>query len=245
MELNSKENSIKSQILVVEDSYESVLYIKSILDSKSYNVLEVNCGEKALEIIDTQPIDLVITDYLMPKMNGYELIKEIRKRNYNFPIIVITAMESSSKKLDILRLGIDNYIQKPYFKEEITAVVDRALVYHKTLLQNVNSKSFSQDPNETEIFKRKFENILFANIDNHQFGVEDIADEFDISSRTLTRKTKAVYGQTPNQLILEFRLRRAKDIITQYPRTSLTQLTKMVGLKNSSYLKKRLKNRYS
>ncbi|MDO6737591.1 response regulator [Wenyingzhuangia sp. 2_MG-2023] len=238
-----KENSIQTRILVVDDSYETRFYIRSILED--YELIEASNGIEALEIISNQSIDLLITDYLMPNMNGYELVKEVKKNNYLFPIIVITALDSHSRKLDLLRLGIDNYLYKPFFKEELNAIIDRALVYHKAMMIQKEINTNSDDLNVPLGFKENLEKILFKNIENHLFGVEDIANHFNISSRTLARKTKTIYGQTPNQLILEFRLHRAKDILNEFPHISLKQLTKMVGLKNSSYLKKRMNIRFN
>lgn len=239
---NLKDKSIKPRILVVDDTFETRFYIKSILEN--YEIIEAVNGVEAWQIITNQNIDVLITDYLMPIMDGYELIQKIKKENFTFPIIVITGLDSDIDKLNMLRLGIDNYIRKPFFKEELNAIIERAIVYHKTILVHKKASDKQDEPLEVQKFKEQLELILFNNTENNLFGVEDIAEAFNFSSKTLARKTKAIYGQTPNQLILEFRLQKAKDLLNQYPNISLNQLTKMVGLKNSSYLKKRMDLRF-
>lgn len=239
--MDKNSNIIKPKILVVDDAAEMRVFIKTILDN--FSVLEAQNGLEALEIIKNQHIDLLITDYLMPKMNGIELLKEIRKEDYKFPIIVITVTNLVQEKLEMFRLGIDNYVYKPFFKEELINVVNRALVYHKTLIKE---KENSNENNDVDIskFKQQIEHIIYNNIDNLNFGITNIAEEFNISTKTLTRRTKLIYGQTPNQLLIECRLLIAQEIINNNPEYSLKQVAIKVGLKNTTYLKNRLSKRF-
>lgn len=217
-----------------------IVYTKSILSN--YNTLEAKNGFEALKIIQNKKIDLLITDYRMPKMDGLQLLKEVKKLKYQFPVIIITVVNSNQKKHELFRLGIDNYISKPFFKEELINVIERALVYHKTL---INEKDYiKNEKSNYKNFKKKLENIIYSNVNNFNFSLIDIANEFNISTKTLTRRTKAIYGQTPNQLIIECRLLIAKEIITKNPEFSLSQVAKKVGLKNTSYLKNRLLDRF-
>ena len=143
----------------------------------------------------------------------------------------------------MLRLGIDNYVSKPFFKEELINIIERAIVYHNTVISSKNNVDLVTDL-DFEDFKTKIERILFENVSNFNFSIESLADEFDVSSKTLTRRTKAIFGQTPNQLMIECRLNKAQEIIQQYPRISLKETAKRVGLKNTSYLKSRLIKRF-
>jgi YesN/AraC family two-component response regulator len=232
---------MKSKILVVDDSMDSRIYVSSILSD--YNVLEAKSGEDALSIIAKENIDLLITDYNMPQMDGFELVSEIKERNYEFPIIIITSLTSLDKKKKMLRLGIDNYVYKPFFKEELINIINRAIVYHKTVLSS-KSKLDLNTNDQFEDFKTKTERILYENVDNFNFSIESLAEEFEISTKTLTRRTKAIFGQTPNQLMIECRLNVAQEIISQNPRISLKETAKKVGLKNTTYLKSRLKEKF-
>lgn len=232
---------MKSKILVVDDSLDSRIYVSSILSE--YDVIEAKSGEDALNIIAKENIDLLITDYNMPQMDGFELVSEIKERNYEFPIIIITSLTSLDKKKKMLRLGIDNYVYKPFFKEELINIINRAIVYHKTVLSS-KSKLDLNTNDQFEDFKTKTERILYENVDNFNFSIESLAEEFEISTKTLTRRTKAIFGQTPNQLMIECRLNVAQEIISQNPRISLKETAKKVGLKNTTYLKSRLKEKF-
>lgn len=229
-------------ILIVDDSIDMIVYTKSILSD--YNTIEAKNGIEALAIIKSTKIDLLITDYLMPKMDGLQLLKEVKNLNFEFPVIVITINNSEQKKHEMFRLGIDNYIYKPFFKEELINIIDRALVYHKTLINEKNDLKNESPKINTKDFKIKLENILYNNVDNCNFSNIDIAEEFNISTKTLSRRTKAIYGQTPNQLMIECRLLIAHEIQTKNPELSISQIAKKVGLKNTSYLKNRLSERF-
>ena len=232
---------MKSKILVVDDSIDSRIYVSSILTD--YEVLEAKSGEEALDTISKVNIDLLITDYNMPEMDGFELVSKIKQKKYEFPIIIITSLSSLDKKKKMLRLGIDNYVYKPFFKEELINIISRAIVYHKTVLSS-KSKLDLDTNDQFEDFKTKTERILFENVDNFNFSMESLAEEFEISTKTLTRRTKAIFGQTPNQLMIECRLNVAQEIISQNPRISLKETAKKVGLKNTTYLKSRLKEKF-
>jgi len=242
MDSKSQSNSNAANILIVDDSLDMRIYTKTIL--KQYNIIEAENGQIALEIIKNNSIDLLITDYLMPKMDGIELLKEIRKENYVFPIIVITSTNFEQKKIEMFRLGIDNYVIKPFFKEELLNIVNRALVYHKTLIKEKSKSKNDDNDKDLENFKNKLETIIYNNVNNFDFSISDIALEFNISTKTLTRKTKLLYGQTPNQLLIECRLLIAQEIINKNPNLTLKQIAEQVGLKNTSYLKNRLAIRF-
>lgn len=239
--MNRDFNNVKPKILVVDDATEMRVFIKTILSN--FSILEAQNGLEALEIIKNEHIDLLITDYLMPKMNGIELLKEIRKDDYKFPIIVITVTNFVQEKLEMFRLGIDNYVYKPFFKEELVNVVNRALVYHKTLIKEKENIKDNTDLDVSK-FKHLIEQLIYNNIDNFNFGISDIAEEFNISTKTLTRRTKLVYGQTPNQLLIECRLLIAQEIMNSNPEYTLKQVANKVGLKNTTYLKNRLSERF-
>ncbi len=232
---------MKTKILVVDDSKESRIFVSSIL--QDYEVIEASNAKDALIFIENTNIDLLITDYLMPKMDGFDLVSYIKEKGYLFPIIIITSLTSLEKKKAMLRLGIDNYVSKPFFKEELINIIERAIVYHNTVISSKNNVDLVTDL-DFEDFKTKIERILFENVSNFNFSIESLADEFDVSSKTLTRRTKAIFGQTPNQLMIECRLNKAQEIIQQYPRISLKETAKRVGLKNTSYLKSRLIKRF-
>lgn len=235
----------KKTILLVDDHLQMRNYLKGILEN--YNVIEAENGKDALEIIKTTVIDLLLTDYMMPMMDGWELIKNIKKLNYIFPVFVLTARVDIEGRLKMLRLGIDNYFTKPFLKEELLPSIDRALNYHETIKTEQmydHDRKEIIDTKRTDHFKKNIIETLNNHISDSNFGVEDLADILKTSSKTLTRKTKIYFGQTPNQLIMEFRLQKANNILENTPQILIKDLAKMVGLKNGSYLKKRFEKRF-
>ena len=123
-------------VLVVEDDKNLRKLIVTCLKKKNYNVLEVENGEKALEVMDTNYVDIIISDIMMPHMDGYELIRELREANFNVPILLITAKSDISDKRTGFLLGADDYMVKPIDIEEMLLRIEVLL----RRAQNANKK---------------------------------------------------------------------------------------------------------
>ncbi len=119
------------KILVVEDDKNLRKLIVTCLEKANYTVFDTKNGEEALELMDRQYVDLIVTDIMMPEMNGYELIKELRDANYNTPILIITAKEDIEDKRIGFSLGADDYMVKPIN-------IDELIMRVKSLLKRSN-----------------------------------------------------------------------------------------------------------
>ena len=119
------------KILVVEDDKNLRKLIVTCLEKANYTVFDTKNGEEALELMDRQYVDLIVTDIMMPEMNGYELIKELRDANYNTPILIITAKEDIEDKRVGCSLGADDYMVKPIN-------IDELIMRVKSLLKRSN-----------------------------------------------------------------------------------------------------------
>lgn len=119
------------KILVVEDDKNLRKLIVTCLEKANYTVFDTKNGEEALELMDRQYVDLIVTDIMMPEMNGYELIKELRDANYNTPILIITAKEDIEDKRVGFSLGADDYMVKPIN-------IDELIMRVKSLLKRSN-----------------------------------------------------------------------------------------------------------
>lgn len=235
----------KKTILLVDDHAQMRSFLKKILNN--FDIIEAENGQEALHILETTKIDLLLTDYMMPVMDGFELVKKVKKNQYTLPVIIITARVDLKGKIDMLRLGIDNYFTKPFHNNELTQAIYKSLDYNdvmETQKSNPKNNNASLTTTEQQKFDKKFQKHIEKNISNFNFGVEDIALHFKISSKTLTRKTKLYFGQTPNQLIREARLLKAKKILDSKSDITLNDIANQVGIKNTSYLKKRFKERF-
>lgn len=120
-------------ILIVEDDKNLKKLIKITLLREDYNVFEANDGEEALNVLDKEYIDLIISDVMMPKMDGFELIKELRSSKYQLPILIITAKDSISDKREGFLLGADDYMVKPIDIEELVLRVNVLLKRSKSI----------------------------------------------------------------------------------------------------------------
>ncbi|MDF2557460.1 MAG: response regulator with CheY-like receiver domain and winged-helix DNA-binding domain [Bacillales bacterium] len=128
------------QILVVEDNRNLSLLMRARLEQVGYKVIQAENGQEALDVLDSHHIDLIISDIMMPILDGFGLIKNLREANYNMPILVITAKESFEDKEKGFRLGTDDYMVKPVDMNEmllrVSALLRRAKISneHKILL---------------------------------------------------------------------------------------------------------------
>lgn len=126
------EVTIMFQIMVVDDDKNTRLFLKAVLEAENYTVLTAENGEAALELMDTNHVDLVVLDIMMPKMDGYEFTKALRESNNNLPILMVSAKQLPSDKKHGFMVGTDDYMTKPIDEEEmlwrIKALLRRARI---------------------------------------------------------------------------------------------------------------------
>lgn len=153
-------------ILVVEDDKNLRKLVTTCLKKENFNTYEAVDGEDALNVMDKNYIDLIITDIMMPKMDGYELIKELREADYNIPILVITAKSDLDDKKEGYKLGADDYIVKPIDIDElplkVNALLKRAKATNEKKIKigkfemDYNQLSAKRDGKYYELAKKEF-----------------------------------------------------------------------------------------
>ncbi len=244
---NNEKQSItnKPRILVVEDHDQMRKYIQTVL--MDYETVEAENGKEALELIKSQTFDLILTDYMMPVMNGEALVREIKKLGYNTPILVLTARTDNHGKLNMLRMGIDGYLHKPFLEEELKLQVKNAL----QLYNNVKTFGDQLDAEERESlnayaekFNRKINDFILQHIDSNTLSVEEIASHLNMSRSTLNRKTKAILGQNVKDLIMEARLQKARTFQLENPMATKKEVSAVVGIANTTHLFRKLEERF-
>lgn len=230
-------------LLIVDDNFEMREYLKSILNS--YNCLEAENGEEALEILSHHKIDFLITDYMMPVMDGLSLIENIKERKLDIPILMLTARTDAKSKLDVLRLGIDDYLNKPFEREELEIKIKNALSNYKNR-KDFNTKEAIALKQETisSTWIKELEQYVYKNCGNINFTQKDIATHFNISKSSLNRKIKSETGLTPNQLITEVKLQKARRLLEASPDILLKTLALEVGFLHTSHFSKLYKVRF-
>ena len=232
------ETNIKSKksILVIEDNEDILGFIKTNL-SRDYFVLSATDGKDGLfQIFEHRP-DVVITDVMLPSMNGKEICHIIKndKSISGIPVIILTALTGLDDKIAGLEVGADYYIEKPFEIEELRLAV-KNLLKRSQLDQEIKQKSQSvKVASPEESFLSGVIEIINANITNHEFAIDDLCDELGLSRSNLFRKMKAIAGMSPSDLIQEIKLNRAKQMLKDDPNVRIDDVAYKCGFNDPKY----------
>lgn len=230
-------------ILIVEDSSDMQKFVKKILPEK-YNILTATNGEEALDILKNNFVTLIISDIMMPRMNGIELCKIIKSDvNYSHtPIVLLTAKTNLQSKIEGMEVGADAYVEKPFSPEYLQAVISNLITSREKLkeafLKNPMAISSSTVTSETDKkFLNKLRNTIHQNIGNSDLKMEDIAETLNMSRASFYRKIKGVLDMSPNEYLRIERLRMAAQLIKEnkYP---IGEISYIVGFNSWSYFSK-------
>ncbi len=234
----------KKIVLIVDDNFDMRKYLKEILTT--YHCVEAENGLEALHIIENNvAIDFIITDYMMPKMDGYDFIKALKEKGIEIPILMLTAKTDNENKLGILKLGIDDYLHKPFEKEELLIRIDNSLKnYIKRDLFLKKRGVIYSDNQKINQWINKVREYIYNECGNVNFVQADILEHFSISKSSLYRKIKSETGLTPNEFITEIKLLKAREILEKNSNKSLKSLSLDVGFLHSFYFSKLYEKRF-
>ena len=236
-------------VLIAEDNADVRAYIREQLEN-DYKILEAKNGEEGFSIAQNEIPDLIITDVMMPKKDGYQFCKEIRndEKTSHIPIIMLTAKAGLDDKIEGLETGVDAYLTKPFSARELRVRV-RNLIYQRKQLRKRFSKSTILKPSDVsvvsveQIFLEKTIRTIEKHFEDEQFGVEKLADEMNMSVSQLNRKLNALVDQPPGQLIRSFRLQRAADLLKQNAGT-VAEICYRVGFNDQAYFSRAFKKQF-
>jgi DNA-binding response OmpR family regulator len=230
-------------ILVVEDNADMRAYIRRGLES-DYKVVEAQDGkaglEKALEMIP----DLVISDVMMPVMDGYALCDRLKsdEKTSHVPVILLTAKAGREDKLAGLETGADDYLTKPFDAKELQVRI-KSLIALRRKLQEKFRKQMMLRPSEISItsfdeaFLKKTVAVVEAHLEEESFSPDDLAREVGMSRAQFYRKMRALAGQPAGLFIRSIRLQRAADLLKQGAGT-VTEIAYKVGFSSQPYFSK-------
>jgi two-component system, sensor histidine kinase ChiS len=239
----------KKIILIVEDNHDVRTYIREQIEDEYFTV-EVFQGEQGLSVAQEMVPDLIITDVMMPIMDGYQLCKGLRinEKTSHIPIIMITARGGLDDKIEGLESGVDAYLTKPFSTKELRATV-KNLILQRAQLRKRFSKSMIIKPSEVSVvsadqaFMEKVIQSIESNFGDEQFSVEVLAENVNMSVTQLNRKLNALIDQPPGQLIRSFRLQRAADLLKQNAGT-VSEISYKVGFSDHSYFSRAFKKQF-
>jgi len=240
---NTNTKTGKPVLLIVEDNADMRNFLETNFNSE-YVVLTANDGIEALEQLKKTEVNLIISDLMMPRMDGLEFCKAIRSNILlsHIPFVLLTAKTDLDTKIDGLNLGADSYIEKPFSIHHLKAQIDN-LIESRRLLR----KKYSEMPfvpittiagnSADEQFLTKVKDVIEQNISNEDFTIDLLAEALFISRSGLFAKIKTLADITPNELIQLIRLKKAAEYLNQ-KEYRINEIAYMVGFNNPSYFSK-------
>ncbi|WP_051398350.1 ATP-binding protein [Runella limosa] len=235
-------------LLIVEDNPDLRLYLRKIFETQ-YQIIEANDGQQGLEIALQNVPDMVITDLMMPRLDGFGLCERLKtdERTSHIPVVLLTAKATLTDRLEGLGLGADEYLQKPFNKDELVIRV-KNLLQQRRLLREKFSLRLATLPNEPAVgnevsqqldnqFIQRIRAVIDAHLSESNFDVDGLCKELGISRTNLHRKLKALTGTSATEFIRKIRLQRAAQLVQQNTLT-VSEIAYQVGFESLSYFSK-------
>jgi signal transduction histidine kinase/DNA-binding response OmpR family regulator len=237
----------KKTILIIEDHKEMRSFIKSILKSK-FQIIEAHNGIKGIEMASKYYPDIILTDIMMPKMDGLELIKVLKEsfETSHIPIIVISGKATDQDKLEALSYGAIDYLFKPFQKEQllqkIISISKQFDQFKKRLNQSFTlTVNNCETTNADEQFLFELKEFILNNLQNSEVAL--ICEHFALSESSLFRKIKAITGCGIKSLIQELRLEKSKSLIQSSGKT-ISEISDICGFNSVSHFSKSFKSQF-
>ena len=244
-----KLTSQKFQLLIIEDNADLRGFLVDCF-AQNYHTLEAGNGIEGLSQAVQHLPDLIISDVMMPGMNGVELCRRLKtdERTSHIPIVLLTAKTDTESKLAGLETGADEYLTKPFHREELLLRV-KNLLENRQKLRERFSRQLVVQPAEVAVtstdekFLQKVFALLEANLSDADFGVTTFSREVGWSQTHLHRKLTALLGQSANELIRTFRLKRAANLLEQQ-HGNVSEIAFSVGFSNPNYFTKCFRDQF-
>ena len=230
-------------VLVVEDNPEMCAFIRRQV-SESYSVLTAGNGVEALELLEKNYVNVIISDIMMPKMDGIEFCRQVKTdlRYSHIPLILLSAKTNLRSKISGMDAGADAYVEKPFSSDYLLSVIANLIKSRQML-----SEAFSKNPLvlantvatssvDTDFIVR-LQEIIQANLSDPEFKINDIAEMVHMSRASFYRKIKGVLNMTPNDYLRLERLKTAARLLRD-KRYHINEVCYMVGFSSTSYFAK-------
>jgi two-component system cell cycle response regulator len=240
---------IKPVILLVDDSEDILAYLGHLL-GEQFTIETATNGVDALKKFHQQSIQLVISDVMMPEMDGFELCKSI-KTNIDIshvPVVLLTAKNSLQSKIEGLELGADVYIEKPFSPEYLLMQINSLLLNRSNIriyyanhpLAHIKTMAFTR---ADEQFLESLNNVVLAHLEDTELDVEYLAKFMNVSRPTLYRKLKEITDLSPNEIINIVRLKKAAELLAQGSH-SIVEISNIVGYTSATHFARNFQKRF-
>jgi len=239
----------KPILLIVEDNSDVRNYIKNNLD-KEYRMLEAADGEDGWNKSIDQIPDLIVSDVMMPKMDGFKLCEKLKtdERTSHIPVILLTAKAAKQDKIEGFETGADDYIMKPFEPDELRARIKNLIEQRKRIHEHFRKHGLFEieEKNITpvdRIFLQKVLDNINQRISDSSLSVESLVENLALSRSVLQRKILSLVGETPGELIRRIRLKKAASLIEQNF-GNISEIALEVGFNNPAYFSEAFKKQF-
>lgn len=236
-------------MLIVEDNMDVRQFIRTHFHSL-YKIIEANNGAEGLKLATESIPDIIISDIIMPNMDGYELCKRLKndERTSHIPILLLTAMHSKEHELKGLATGANDYITKPFDIFVLQAKIDNLLSIRDSMKERFASTVILEPTNVVitspdERFLKKAIDVVEVNISDSELDIEGFAQKVGVSRMQLYRKLHALTNMTVKEFIRHIRLKRATQLLVQ-KKLNISEIAYEVGFKDLSHFRKCFKREY-
>ena len=230
-------------ILIVEDNVELLMLMKQLL-SRKYKVETARHGREAVELIEKTELDLIISDVMMPVMDGYELVKYVKNSvGYrHLPIIMLTAKTQETDKMDALTVGADEYMTKPFKMKELLLRIDNMIANRQRITREFKQQSIEEVkvknvtmPSPDNEFLEKAMTCVHNHLDDSDYDRESFASDMGMSASSLYNKLRVVTGMNATSFIRDIRMKEACRLAKSTPGIRVSDLAYSVGYKDPKY----------
>jgi DNA-binding response OmpR family regulator len=236
-------------ILIIEDNYELRNYLKNLL-SPDYRVVTAPNGKQGLETALTIIPDLVITDVMMPQMDGFDVCRQLKNdvHTSHMPVILLTALDEPEKQIGGLKTGADAYITKPFDENVLVAQIEN-LIRSRSKLREVFSVSDTEWSSGMELLHSdrmlidKATAIVELNLNDKTFVIDHLAAKLGISTSSIYRKLKVLTNQSPTEFVRYIRLKKAIRLMNE-GNTNVDEISYAVGFNSHSYFTSSFKKQF-
>ena len=230
----------RGTILIVEDNNEIRRYLSNGL-ADLFNTLEAGNGEEALEKLKDNEVDVIVTDVMMPVMDGIKLCKNVKQniRTCHIPVIILSAKTDIKDQMEGLQMGADDYIPKPFSLAILTTKIQNMMRTRRRMLDKY-AKSLEVEPEKItfnamdEALLKRAMAIVEKNMDNIEFSTDEFAREMNMSRSNLHLKLKAITGESTIDFIRKIRFNEAAKLLKD-GRYTVAEVSTMVGFNTPSY----------
>jgi two-component system cell cycle response regulator len=237
-------------ILLIDDEEDILEFLERIL-TPTYRVFKAENADEALSILNSESLQLIVSDITMPGMDGYELCRLIKStaRISHIPLILLTAQNALQGKIKGLEMKADAYIEKPFSTDYLLAQISSLIANREIVVDHVARSPLSHiknanPSNEDEVFMELIDNMVIKHIEDEELNAQKLAQLLNMTKITLYRKLKNISKYTPNELIHTIKFRKAAEMLSE-GRYKMYEVALKTGYKSQSNFARDFNRQYN